>query len=1006
MAIQNQLRDPTTGRMGGTLFESASGFMQGLKKPKVEKGPAGPTSPAGVMAAGGTQDQAKMFGAGAQGKASLDRAMSTVTAAPTAAQPGAAQQAAAAQSAALQGLGMLGGRVQQLIEGRTAKVTEAAAGASINEEALAKLYDKAPTADARATAIAAAKASLEAYLANPSQATLAAFIETAGLGPEALTDGGAAPYLLAPEEKLKTLVEGADLEAAVTLDQLNLAEAGINAQDAAAALGVTPEAFAKLTLPELQKAVEATQARTFSQVASLEAEQVNASDIRKAEIDRELQALRGTGAAEVERQFTNLAQDIEKAQTINWQGRPITLKELLEDDQITQTILGALSNEAELKLLKDNPGTAQLATWITNNKGALKQVATDLEATAGELVGVSNLQTPVAGTYGKEGLAALLALGGKNYGTVMTAAELQDAQAFLSSNPIAQAIADNSAAGLAIKANPKLITEISELLPAGATADTVNELFSAREKTLADPGLAALVGVEGEPAYLTPAQVAELNRIEGSPAWKDSTLQAWIKLDPERRKMWAGMNDAQIAGARKAAADFQSNPGLGALVGFATGDPLAGPGQAMLAAQLKRNFPELVKAAAQIRTAGMSPKELQALSEMGGAIAKRRLEGDDATSLISAFTRIRTDSGVKLALGLIGPDADASQLLKPTKANVKLIKNRLKAWDKIPRDVQSDQEFRKLLEAGVIKGAKDLGLFKKKDVWDRVKGDLSVAAATKTAIDGTKDPAGKFDAAVDGLFGADVDITQLGALGDAAARGATSKGFTKKKQDKAKELQKTLTGVFGFVPGSADFDPKGKPISDRAIEFMNSLIARAEVSPAKLIDQLGGAADQAWKKTKSAFEGAKDFLTGAKKFTLPGSAEVSHEVAMPITAYGAKQPAQVRPGTLAIDTSGDVTAVLPTGGLKPGVQASEVPVETNASSIFDTTRLDTAQDQERARTDRARYDELQAAAATALAQAQAAASRGDTGETARLSKEYTRLSAEAQKVKSSGNYKW
>lgn len=872
MAVNTpQSRSSTTGRFGGSVFESATGFLQGLKSPKQQQrgGTPTPTSPAGAMAAGATEDQAKMFGAGAQQQASLSRAMQDVSAS-KAAPPPQALQAATQQAQALQSLGSLGSRVQQLIESRAANVAQATPQMTVNEEALSGLFQE-PTAEARTTKTTAAKAALEAWIAAPSQTTLDAFLEVTGLSAEAGAAGGLDQYLITPEQALKTSIEGAGLTQDVKLGDLDLAAAGLDPAATAASLGITPEQLSAMTLPELQAAVEQTQSSSFSRVADLEAEARGASDARKAEIDQELQALRGYGVADIERQVASIAQDIQAAQTITWMGRQVALEDLLSNEQITQDILGALTNPAALKDLKDNPNTAALGTWIETNKTALATLAKDLTTQAGEIqAATSQAKQLVSSTFGGDDVfKALAEAAGKSYGANLTAAELADIQTSLANTPLAAALQEDPAVRQALTADPTIIAQIKDMLPANATADDVKRFFAGLGEVQSDAGLKEILGVTGDLKFLTPAQQEQLARIKASPVWADPTMQTWLKSDIGRNKRWLEATPAQIKAAQAAAKTLQDSAALATLVGFNPGDMLADAGIAMKAEQVRRKFPEMATALDQPGVKALAQKNPQALKNLGSWLFSRKAKPQDVSDLLTIYNKAGLSEGLGLALG------DALEDMKPTRARMDLLRKRTQAWEAIPQEVTGDQEFIALLrkpEGGgqaPIQGALDLAVFKDPAAWKRLKPELTALPKARAALASAKTPQAKLDAAVEGLFGGEVDIEDLGRLAGRVTNALKEGKFSSDKVKRQYQgIKDTLVEMFGFMPSMSDFgltlNAAGKfvagAMSDKMGKVLNTLTDRVNISPAKLIDSLrtGGEAELA--DDRKLFDGVKEFL--------------------------------------------------------------------------------------------------------------------------------------------------
>lgn len=853
-----QSRNATTGRFGGSPFESASGFLEQLKGGAIKRGPSGPQTPAGAIAAGATPDQAKMVGAGAQKQATLSESMRQLSAGTAPTQDAAAAQAAT-RAQSLQALGSLGSRVQQLVQGRTAAVAQQAIAPAFDvEKAKTQLGGDQAKADA-------AKALAEAYIKAPSEATLAALTEALGLSAEAAGGGGIGGYFQGGPEALTQAISTADLEKEVTLGQLDLSGAGVDPGASAAALGLTEDAFRNLTLPQLQQALTDLSSRQFSKIASLEAELIGASPARRSEIEAELQGLRGSVTAQAETQMRDIIAGVEQAQTIQWLGKPIALEALLKDDQISKDIILAVTNPEYLKSLKEDPGTAGLATWIEQNSAGLSDIALAMETQAGTLKQTSAL----VGGLGEPLFNALLPEHLKT-GAISTAAEALAIQDFLKTDPIAQAY---EAGGLALAklsetGGPELAAALREALPAGFTAADVEQVLKDTDLVLNDPTLKGLVAGGADIKVLTKEQRGQLQAIQAGPAWNDSIIKAWVDQNPGSRGHWLTATKAQVDAGRRYAQQFTDDPALGAMVGHAPGTPLAGSGQATQAENLKRRFPGVTKLLADPSVKALATSNPQALADLGRNLLQNKLKPSEAGEILGWYGRAGGDELFKTMLG------EYAQRVEPGKTWMGVARQRIKAWDAIPRDIKADGTFAELLRSGVISGAAELTAVSDPDAWARIKGDVqraqdNAAKLRKATRKGSVSQ--QFMTAFQTAFGSDLDLDALVRMGDQLDNlSAHKSSLTPKKYKELKQQRAELKEIFGFVPTTGDF---AKGLSDRARKFLDGLIGRLS-SPETIMD---AALDPENIKDRGVLSNVADFLSGAKKFFIPGAAEARVE---------------------------------------------------------------------------------------------------------------------------------
>jgi hypothetical protein len=443
---------PTKKLVNGQLVETE---LQAGTSPLTPAPVAPPVSPAGVAAAGGSVDEAKMAGTpnAKQGIANQTaKPLDTLsgqqrqTAAP--AQP--ADQQATQKAARLKQLGTLGTRVEGLIAQRIAGMQSQQAQMTVNEDAIKQ---RLGTQQTGSTKVTDAQTALQAYLTKKAagQDTSEELRAVATvMGQENLDAGGLEGLFTGPDAAIAAAA-GAP-QAKVTVGELDLSQAGIDPAQLAADLGVDETALAAMSPDELQQAVQDASNREFSQVDSLKSEYMSAAPARRQQIMQQLRSLGESGTAAIETAVADLDAVLQAQEEVSFGGQTYNVQDLLKSDEISNKILGALRTPSEMAALKADPNSAGLATWIEQNQASLGALADNMGTDVADFT-----QTQEDFKKTTEGLdpAVLEALGIDATG-YQTAASAGTVGAALDANAVVAAMRDNEGLRAMINGDPTL----------------------------------------------------------------------------------------------------------------------------------------------------------------------------------------------------------------------------------------------------------------------------------------------------------------------------------------------------------------------------------------------------------------------------------------------------------------------------------------------------------------------------------------------------------------------
>ena len=480
-----------------------------------------PTTPAGTIAAGGTEQQAKMTGTAVQKEAVRQQSADTQTLSQAQRLQGPRTQATAAEDATtskaarLSQLGGLGSRVESLVRSQF-EAPMANAQMQLSPEML-EGYDENQQQLLQAVAAATTPEEREAALVG---------LANAGVD---ITTTPLAPLVQDMGTSLGEQGQEALGLQDVKLDPTVLEEFG-GAEQIAADMGITPEELSQMNVNDFEAKLQELESNEFSKVEALKAELGGATPIRRQEILQELRAMGATGITGVEKGVENLQQQIEEADRVNFGGQEYELGDLLENDAISEAITSAVRDPAALEeLAKTEPA---LAGWIEQNKNDLEAVVQDIEESQ-EAVRTTTENLRVLTEGANEEVQSAFGIDAK----YMTAAELEEAKARLEGtvDPETGEVSGGNGAWQAFKEFSDIadiITEKPEVLnklvkpdpdnPGATTPMSKDEIRAARDAaaSLSEGPNAALLGrlIEGDHGSFitdaeTQAKVAEFSAI-------------------------------------------------------------------------------------------------------------------------------------------------------------------------------------------------------------------------------------------------------------------------------------------------------------------------------------------------------------------------------------------------------------------------------------------------------------------------------------------------------------
>jgi hypothetical protein len=471
----------------------------GIQPPPLQDNQTGQfTTPGGAAAAGQNEDQAKMAGTPQQKKPQQYRAMTDYLSRRKRTQgddPSKGMQQAAQQAQQkvdrLKTLGSIGTQLEAAIEARMQTAFEGAnAALGLNEASL-----EGKTAEDQA----AIRGAVSAYLASPSQSTLAAVQAATG-------SADVAPYFTGPEEVLASIGQQAGGAADFTVADLPDLLGGVDPAALAADLGVDAATLQGMTVPQLEAKIEEVQAQQFTQAESLKAEALSASPQRLEQINAELRTMGEAGILSQEQQVARLEQDIEAGQTVEFGGEEVRVEELLGDEFISDLITDTLTGEPEdvaaniAQLEQDEPA---LAEFLRDNMEMLQTAVTQRTTIGAELAKANENYAEAAANTGlsTDELASL----GLTVSANPTDADVTALNTWIANNGTLIQLKKNPAFEAVLRADPSVLGSIQGMTPEQLTALSdslvgksdaeIAAMVRAGQAAKADPNYATFFGI-------------------------------------------------------------------------------------------------------------------------------------------------------------------------------------------------------------------------------------------------------------------------------------------------------------------------------------------------------------------------------------------------------------------------------------------------------------------------------------------------------------------------------
>lgn len=509
----------------GTLIQqdapkAPAGGMEGAQSELAPPPAVPPVTPRGTAGAGGSPDSAKMSGTPAQKSNALaqqvaqgsELAQADRTQGVAQTGPEAATMAAQAKEAAgpLATLGSYGTRIQGLIQARLGQIQSQTAGLQVNDaQADQALAGKAP-AEA-----AAAKAALKAYTQSGSEADLAKVRDA--FGSQYLAGGGLQSLYTGTADQMAALAATSS-QAGVTIGQLDLAKAGVDPAALAADLGKTPDQVAAMTPDQFRQAVQDTVNTKLTTTAALKAELASASPQRAKQIQDQLAQLGAAGESATEGSVAGLASQLHAGQTVQFNGQPTDITDLLKDDKISQIVRQAATDPVALQQLQANePG---LAAWVVQNQAHLADLA---KSSTAQLGGLERTQADYAKATAGLTDDVRKAFGLPGSDTTLTADQAKTALDTLNANPVYQLSNTSPDVKAALQANPGLVDQLK-----GANPMQIQASVSLAKYLQATPDLAKALGVNASSGAVPVADLKALT--QATQAW--GALQDTTKASP------------------------------------------------------------------------------------------------------------------------------------------------------------------------------------------------------------------------------------------------------------------------------------------------------------------------------------------------------------------------------------------------------------------------------------------------------------------------------------------
>lgn len=360
-----------------------------------------PTTAAGAAAIGGSPAQAAAAAAPNNKNAALSESQgmaSGQTLQEAQRQKGPAQ-ATGAEAEKVQKAGQLGGlsslndKVQSLIGGYLNKL---APPTQIQAQAATSFQDVPPEKQP------AFLTALQAYLASPADmGLLNAASQIAGKP-------------IAPEQARSLVDEAATIGkagAAAVQDTLTVKDLvsqgaiGMDTHTLSSLLGVTPEAAAAMTIPDLRNAIASVEQKEFRDVDHLKGmlSDPGVSAAERTAAREQLKAYGETGLRTADTQFADLQRSLKDADVVQFGGNTYTVADLLKDSTVNSLITNYLQAAPEDPRRKQLEQTEpEFVNWIHQNEAAFSEAVKKIEGGLTEYSGIQTYNTGLANLGGQK----------------------------------------------------------------------------------------------------------------------------------------------------------------------------------------------------------------------------------------------------------------------------------------------------------------------------------------------------------------------------------------------------------------------------------------------------------------------------------------------------------------------------------------------------------------------------------------------------------------------------
>lgn len=326
-----------------------------------------------------------------------------------------------------------------------------------------------------------------------------------------------------------------------SLDLKNMAPGVNDLNSFAAALGMKPEALAKVSVSDLPSVIESVRLSKAAEVDNVRAEMESLPEgsQQRAILAKKLANLGGAGVITAQNKVVNSIHDIDMANKIEGltdaQGNTYTAEKLLGDGDMSDLIVRWMqAPAAERARLVPPDKFSGLNNWLTSHEKALADLTQTAQQGVTQYQNAQQSQASLGtGALSAQTMAAL----GITKTTGLTQAEAAASKAKLDSSAIGQLMAAGKTSTVsALQALPP--DQLSLFLK--KTPADIEAAQAAAASLKADPDLAKLVGAGDTGAFVTdPTILAKINQYKpavdaikaaGHSAWLEDTNYA--KLDP------------------------------------------------------------------------------------------------------------------------------------------------------------------------------------------------------------------------------------------------------------------------------------------------------------------------------------------------------------------------------------------------------------------------------------------------------------------------------------------